>query len=105
VARRLWLIDHGAALYFHHAVETAPEHARGPFEAVRDHVLLPYASSLEAADERLAPRTSDELLDRATSAVPGEWVGPGGREVYVDYLRRRLEAPRRFVAEAEQARG
>jgi hypothetical protein len=102
---RLWLIDHGAALYFHHAVKTAPEHARGPFEAVRDHVLLPYASSLEAADERLAPRTSDELLDRATSAVPGEWVGPGGREVYVDYLRRRLEAPRRFVAEAEQARG
>ena len=42
---RLWLIDHGAALYFHHADDVAPEHARGRFEAVRDHVLLPYASS------------------------------------------------------------
>jgi hypothetical protein len=102
---RLWLIDHGAALFFHHAAETAPEHARGAFEAVRDHVLLPYASSVEEADGRLASRVDAELLDRATAAVPREWLGPGGRDMYVDYVGARLEAPRAFVGEAERARG
>jgi len=102
---RLWLIDHGAALYFHHAAEAGPGHARGLFEAVRDHVLLPYAASIDAADGRVAPRVSGEVLELAASAVPDEWLGPGAREVYVDYLRRRLQEPRGFVAEAERARG
>ena len=102
---RLWLIDHGAALYFHHAAEAAPEHARGRFEAVRDHVLLPYASSIEEADERLARRVSGEALELAVSAVPEDWLAADGRRVYVDYLRRRLEEPRAFVGEAERARG
>ena len=102
---RLWLIDHGAALYFHHADEHDPDHARGRFEAVRDHVLLPYASSVEAADERLAPRVTRELLERVAAEVPAEWLGPAGREVYVEYLSRRLEPPRAFVEEAESARG
>jgi hypothetical protein len=101
----LWLIDHGAALYFHHAAEPSPEHARGAFEAVRDHVLLPYASSIEAADVRLAPRVSEKALGLAASEVPDEWLEREGREVYVDYLLRRLEEPRTFVAEAERARG
>src|SRR5919202_1418621 len=51
--RRLWLIDHGAALYFHHRPQPDAEHARGRFPAVRQHVLLPYAASIAAADERL----------------------------------------------------
>jgi hypothetical protein len=101
---RLWLIDHGAALYFHHAAEADPEHARRPFEAVRDHVLLPYASSLAAADGGLAPRVRVDVLAAAVAAVPDEWLGPGGGAVYVDYLRRRLEEPRAFVEEAERAR-
>ena len=102
---RLWLIDHGAALYFHHAAEADPAHARGRFEAVHDHVLLPYASSIEAADERLASRVSGDALGVAVSVVPEEWLGANGRGVYVDYLRRRLEEPRAFVGEAERARG
>ena len=102
---RLWLIDHGAALYFHHAGDVAPEHAHGRFEAVRDHVLLPYASSRVAADERLAERVSGQMLERAVAGVPAEWLGPVARDVYVDYLLRRLEAPREFVDEAEAARG
>jgi hypothetical protein len=102
---RLWLIDHGAALYFHHADEPDADHARGRFEAVRDHVLLPYASSVEAADERLAPRVTRELLEGVAAEVPSEWLGPAGPQVYVEYLERRLEAPRAFVEEAERARG
>ncbi len=101
----LWLIDHGAALYFHHAEETRPEHARGRFEAIREHVLLPYASSLVAADERLAPRVGVDVVERVVGSVPEEWLGPGGRQPYVDYLTTRLEAPRAFVEEAEHSRG
>ncbi len=102
---RLWLIDHGAALYFHHAEETDPEHARGRFEAVRDHVLLPYASSIADADGRLASHVTGELLERVVSAVPAEWLGPDDGSVYVDYLVRRLEEPRIFVEEGDRARG
>ena len=58
---RLWLIDHGAALYFHHASEQAEGHERGSFPAVSEHVLLPYASSITDADARLAPKVTPEL--------------------------------------------
>ena len=102
---RLWLIDHGAALYFHHAANVDPEHARGRFEAVRDHVLLPYASSIADADRRLAGRVTPELLGNVVEGVPEEWLGSAGRGVYVDYLLRRLEEPHGFVEEAERARG
>ena len=102
---RLWLIDHGAALYFHHAEDVSPEHARGRFEAVRDHVLLPYASSIADADARLAGGVTRDVVERIVADVPPEWLGPGGGAVYVDYLARRLEAPRGFVEEAESARG
>jgi len=102
---RLWLIDHGAALYFHHAGDVSPEHARGRFEAVRDHVLLPFASSIADADTRLAGRVTRDIVERAVAEVPVEWLGPDGGGVYVDYLTQRLEPPRRFVEEAESARG
>ena len=102
---RLWLIDHGAALYFHHAEDVSAEHARGRFEAVRDHVLLPYASSIADADERLVGRVERHAVERIVAEVPAEWLGAGGGDVYVDYLSRRLETPRGFVEEAESARG
>lgn len=101
---RMWLIDHGAALYFHHADEVIDGHAHGRFEAVRDHVLLPYASSLVAADERLVGRLTGDVLERAVAEVPAEWLTVH-RDLYVDYLGRRLELPRGFVEEAESARG
>jgi hypothetical protein len=100
----LWLIDHGAALYFHHD-GTAPEgHARRPFEPIREHVLLPYAGSIAAADERLAPRVTREALEQVVGHVPDGWLD-AARQVYVAYLERRLEAPRPFVEIAEGARG
>ena len=68
-------------------------------------MLLPYASSLVAADERLAGRVTEDALQRAAAAVPTGWLEDGGGEEYVAYLLRRLEAPRGFVEEAEAARG
>jgi hypothetical protein len=100
---RLWLIDHGASLYFHHAGEPAAGHERTPFAAIAEHVLLPFAGSIVEADERLAPRVTDELLERVAAAVPDDWRDVD-RRVYVDYLRGRLSEPRAFVAEAERAR-
>jgi hypothetical protein len=101
---RLWLIDHGAALYFHHADADPAEHARRPFPQVAEHVLLPFAGSVMEADERLAPRVDSALLEDVASAVPAEWLGGGDVRVYVDYLLARLESPRAFAQEAEEAR-
>ena len=99
--RRLWLIDHGASLYWHHAPGEPDPRAR--FEPIRDHVLLPYAGSLAEADARLAPRAA-ELVDGAADQVPPVWLDGETPRVYVDYLRRRLEQPRVWVEEAERAR-
>jgi hypothetical protein len=101
--RRLWLIDHGAALYRHHA-GLDPEAARGPFTPVRDHVLLDAAGSIPEADAELAPRVTRELLERVMARVPPEWLEPASPADYVEDLCARLEEPRAWVEEAEAAR-
>jgi hypothetical protein len=101
---RLWLIDHGAALYLQHAGLLPEEHAARPFPQIREHVLLGRASSIAAADERLAPQIDPLLLASVVGLVPQDWLGADGAEPYVEYLTRRLESPRLFVAEAEDAR-
>jgi hypothetical protein len=101
---RLWLIDHGAALYFHHASEQAEGHERTPFAAIAQHVLVPFAGSIADADARLAPRVTRELLQEIAAAVPNEWLDGDDPQVYVDYLLGRLTEPRQFVEEAESAR-
>jgi hypothetical protein len=101
---RLWLIDHGAALYWHHAEAPESGFERSRFPQVRDHVLLPYAGSIADADARLAPSVTDELLQRVVMDVPDAFLDGDDRAAYVDYLRRRLESPRDFVEEAEAAR-
>ena len=101
---RLWLFDHGAALYFHHAGGADAQHALTPFPAIAEHVLLPVAGSIVDADARLAERVTPALLADIAAAVPTEWLDGVDPRMYVDYLARRLEAPRAFVAEAERAR-
>ena len=115
---RLWLIDHGAALYFHHNWATVDaERAQTPFPAIRDHVLLPVASSIESADARLCSALSDDAITAALADVPPDLLtaAPPGHEpdfptaddarrAYADYFRQRLAAPRRWVSEAERAR-
>jgi hypothetical protein len=109
---RLWLIDHGAALYLQHGTDDLPTLARRPFPLVRDHVLLPYAGPIPEADARLAPLLTSALVEAVVSAVPAEWLSArdddageeSARRAYVEYLLRRLETPRGFVDEAEAGR-
>lgn len=82
----IWLIDHGAALYFHHNWPAARPLA--PFDA-QDHVLRNAATRLPAAHEALAPRITEELLKEITSQVPGEWLGDGRPEAYVAHMAER----------------
>jgi hypothetical protein len=109
---RLWLIDHGAALYIHHTWRDPDDHARRPFEQIRDHVLLPFAGSIEDADQRHAATIDEPLLTAIVDALPDAWLqhdanagdADSQRVAYVRYLVRRLETPRTFVEEAERAR-
>jgi hypothetical protein len=110
--RALYLIDHGAALYFHHNWPSAGEAAGSRFAAVRDHVLLPWASRIEDADRRLRPLVTPAVLEEAVAQVPAEWLLPepeapavaARRAGYVDFLTRRLAAAPLFVEEAVRAR-
>jgi hypothetical protein len=114
----LWLIDHGAALYFHHDWPSVDEtRSRSPFAPIRDHVLLLRAASLDAADERLAPVLTEETLRSVLEEIPADLLmdAPEGRtppfdspeanrRAYLDYFRARLAGPRAFATEAERAR-
>jgi hypothetical protein len=109
---RTWLIDHGAALYVHHAWRDPEAHARRAFERTSEHVLLRSAGSIEDADSRLAGRVTSSLLDSLVAEIPEDWLPDdpvvGGaaaqRRAYVAYLEARLDARRAFVEEAERAR-
>ncbi len=110
--RRLHLIDHGSALYIHHSWKDPDAHARRPFTQVRDHVLLPFAGSIEEADRRLAPRVTPGVIEELIASLPDDWLQPepglpdaeAHRRAYARYLETRLAAPRAFVEEAERAR-
>jgi hypothetical protein len=113
---RIWLIDHGASLYFHHnwpardgkALEAA---SRRPFTPIRDHILLPFADSISEADAALAPRLTPEVLRSIVDLIPPEWLAeePGFesveevRSAYVAYLGTRLQEPRTWVRALEEA--
>jgi len=101
---RLWLIDHGAALYHQHRGLRPAEHATQPFPQIAEHVLLPSAGPIPDADGRLAARIDPELLASVAALVPVDWFAGERADTYVEYLTRRLQSPRRFVAEAEDAR-
>jgi len=109
---RTWLIDHGAALYVHHTWKEPDEHAVRPFERSREHVLLPFASSVAAASERLAPLVTPALLDALVADIPDSWLAPDAligdadaqRRAYVTYLFTRLDARDAWAQEADRAR-
>jgi hypothetical protein len=111
--RRLWLIDHGASLYFHHTAgwESGRGRARDAFPPIKDHVLLREAGLLPQIDEeltrRLAPEVIAGILDLAPDAwLEGETSDPGrARSAYRQYFTERLSAPRAFVEEAIRVRG
>jgi hypothetical protein len=109
--QRLWLIDHGSALFFHHNWAHALERAHAPFTQVRQHILLPYADQLAEVDEVLAERITPAFLREILMQVPDTWLEPvteyptpeSQRAAYVAFLSERLAAPRGFVGEAVHA--
>jgi len=102
--RKLWLIDHGAAIYVQHAWRDPAAEGRRAFPAIRDHVLLGVAGDVAEADARLAPRLDRGALDAAAAAVPDAWLDGAARSDYADFLEARLAEPRTFATEAEDAR-
>ena len=103
--KQLYLIDHGAALYFHHAWDDHLARAKSPFAAIRQHALLGLAGSIAEADAELAPKISESVLRTIVADVPDEYLtGEVTREGYVAHLLERLTAPRAFAEEAERAR-
>lgn len=110
--KELWLIDHGASLYFHHAWSGWQEAAEKPFIQIKDHVLLPLAASLPEADQELRKLITPELLDNITAGIPTNWLeqnaeaasAEDAREVYRSFLKRRLQASAVFLNEAQHAR-
>ena len=106
---RLWLIDHGAALYFHHDPGgDVMAQSRTPFSRIKDHVLLPHAGALAEADATLAPRLTDDVLAPVVASIPDAWLAGGDpdamRRMYMEYLSSRLRSRGIFVEEAIRAR-
>jgi hypothetical protein len=110
--KNLWLIDHGAALYFQHAWHNWTEQSRKPFVQVKDHVLLPRAAELEAVDAEFRGRLNTESIAAIVALIPDDWLTDEGqkemadekREVYVRFLEARLAASEIFTEEAQRAR-
>lgn len=110
--KRLWLIDHGASLYFHHTWANYLERSRSAFEQVKDHILLASATHLQEIDETMAERLSPEVINAIANLIPDAWLETNApfksasecRQAYADYLLRRLAPPRVFVEEAARVR-
>jgi hypothetical protein len=109
--RKLWLIDHGAALYFHHQWDGFMERAASPFAPIKDHVLLPFASQLPAVDAAMAAHFTPERIAEVVALIPDSWLladtafatPQAQREAYLQYFTRRLQVPRAFAEEAARA--
>lgn len=103
--KELWLIDHGASLYFHHNWDTWEKQALSPFKTIKDHVLLKSATELSAVDVHAKAILTDEFIDNLLASIPADWlVEDEDRKVYGDFLKIRLKNSEIFVKEAEDAR-
>ena len=109
---KLWLIDHGAAIYQHHSWSDPETVAGSRFAPIRDHILLPLAGPLPEADRRLQGRLTETVLRAILATVPDDWLvqqppfdtPAAHREAYLRYFLARLAQREGFVAEAELAR-
>lgn len=110
--KELWLIDHGASLFFHHSWSNWEKHAASEFQLIKDHVLLPKASELsEAAEDSFAILTPEKLRE-IVFMIPDSWLEWEGsdetpeqiRQVYIDFLTTRLQHSSTFTKAAQNAR-
>lgn len=109
--KELWLIDHGASLYFHHSWSNWKEQALKPFVQVKDHVLLPQAKEIETAGAALKSLLTKEKIKDIISLIPDDWLTTGDypdtpediRNVYFDFLATRIAHSEIFEKEAQHA--
>lgn len=110
--RQLWLIDHGAALYFHHEWRDYLKKSESPFPMIKDHVLLSLASELDEIDAIMRERLAPAVIEAVVEAIPEAWLQTDTpfsnprehRIAYREYLLHRLEHSQNFVEEATHAR-
>lgn len=110
--KELWLIDHGASLYFHHSWSNWKEKATQPFAMIKDHVLLPWATMLEEVDQEFKATLTDDLIRNIVALVPQDWLDPEApfdspedhREAYIQFLTTRTAYSETFVKAAQDAR-
>lgn len=111
--KELWLIDHGAMLYFHHSWDNWEKQALNPFPLIKDHVLLPYASEIEAVDKEFRQLLTNEAIDDVVDSLPDSWLEWGEethhslaeiRDIYRLFLKKRLLNSNLFVNEINHAR-
>lgn len=109
--KELWLIDHGACLYFHHNWSNWQEQAIRPFLLVKDHVLLPQATLLAEADAALRPLLAGDTIRNIVDSIPSAWLAEDSffsgekeqRLVYYQFLITRLQHADNFLKEAQHA--
>lgn len=109
--KELWLIDHGASLYFHHSWQNWEEQAKRPFVQVKDHVLLPLATELDLVDEQFRAILTPERIRSIVALIPDEWLTGEStfespdqyRQAYIRYLLTRIENSDIFLKEAQHA--
>jgi len=109
--REIWLIDHGASLYFHHSWQNWHEQAIKPFVQVKDHVLLLRATELDEVDKEFKQILTPERIEAIVSLLPEEWIKSEWKEepaevrdIYTQFLNKRIAASDIFVKEAQHAR-
>jgi hypothetical protein len=110
--KELWLIDHGASLYFHHSWSNWEEQAKRPFVLIKDHVLLPFASDLERVNTEFKDLLDENIIDSIVALIPDEWLRKENafttiqehRAAYAQFLKIRLNHSNIFVNEAQNAR-
>lgn len=110
--KELWLIDHGASMYFHHNWESLPASLKSPFAMIKEHVLLPFATALETAEQKALSVLSPERIDAVVALVPDEWMQQSEPERdlleikagYRQFLNDRLQHSAQFLKQAIDAR-
>jgi hypothetical protein len=107
----LWLIDHGAALYFHHSWNNWEQQAKSPFLLIKDHVLLPQAQDLEVVDAEFKALLNPTVINEIVNLIPDDWLqgdhfsSPDEfRTAYATFLNSRLSHSSVFVKAAQDAR-
>ncbi|TCC90449.1 aminotransferase class I and II [Pedobacter frigiditerrae] len=109
--KELWLIDHGASLYFHHSWQNWEEQAKRPFMLVKDHVLLPQADLLNEVNESFKTILTPGLIQDILNLITDEWLNEdifkssqAQREAYALFLNTRIANSAVFVKEAQNAK-